>query len=744
MRPSASDLPKKAEQSTSFHLLHEKIQRWIWQQGWTELRDAQETAIQPVLEGKLDVIIAAATASGKTEAAFLPILSRLLLNDAGGECVIYLSPLKALINDQFGRMEQLCEQLAIPVYPWHGDISSSRKKVFLTKPAGILLITPESLEALMVRNGHGLSTLFAKLAYIVVDELHSFIGDERGRQLQSLLHRIDCTIGRSTPRIGLSATLGDMRLAADFLRPGKDEDVTLIVSRDGGQGLKLQVRGYIRQSGMNETEEKSESGLVRGGINSIAEDLYQTLRGSSNLVFANKKSSIETFADQLRRKCEQHSVPNEFWPHHGSLSKELREEAEAAIKDKSRPVSVICTNTLEMGVDIGSVASVAQVSCPPSVASLRQRLGRSGRRGEPSVLRIYICEDEIKGDVILAVKLRIELVQTIAMVQLLLAKWYEPPVAGKLHFSTLVQQTMALIAQYGGVTAQQAWRLLCETGAFKPVTQQMFMELLREMGRRTLIMQSSDGLLLHGELGEKIVNHYDFYAVFTSNDEYRIVNGSRTLGTLPVNSPLTAGSFLIFGGRRWIVASVDEKKRVIDVKPSGGGAVPSFTSDVSMMVHDMVRKEMKSVYQTTNIPVFLDATAKELLIEARENFDRYKLARSNLIQEGKDTLLFCWSGDRAMQTVVFLLANRGLEIVKEGVVIRVYNLTPEKVSDAMQSLCEDGMPSLLDLAESVKNKTREKYDRFLPPDLLNEDYASASFDLKGAERLLRELCGVDR
>lgn len=743
MRPSASNIPETGEQSTSFHLLHEKIQRWIWQQGWTELRDAQEAAIQPVLEGKQDVIIAAATASGKTEAAFLPILSRLLRDDAGGECVIYLSPLKALINDQFGRMEQLCGQLSIPVHPWHGDISSSRKHAFLKKPAGILLITPESLEALLVRNGHDLSTIFSKLSYIVVDELHSFIGEERGRQLQSLLHRIDCAAGRSTLRIGLSATLGDMRLAADFLRPGKGADVSLIVSRDGGQGLKLLLRGYIKQSGLKGEEDESESDLMRGGTYAIAEELYQTLRGSSNLVFANQRTAIELLADRLRIKCEKQAVPNEFWPHHGSLSKELREEAEAAIKDKTRPVSVICTNTLEMGVDIGSVASVAQVGCPPSVASLRQRLGRSGRRGEPSVLRIFICENEINSKAKLADKLRTELVQTIAMVQLLLAKWYEPPVTGKLHLSTLVQQIMALIAQYGGVTAQQAWRLLCETGAFKPVTQQMFMGLLREMGKHLLIMQSSDGLLLHGELGEKIVNHYDFYAVFATNDEFRIVNGSRTLGTLPVKSPLTAGSFLIFGGRRWMVVSVDEKKRVIDVKPSGGGTALSFVGDLSMMVHDRVRQEMKGVYQATGIPVFLDAAAKKLLIEARENFDRYELASRNLVLEGKDTLLFGWSGDRTMQTLVFLLANRGLEVVKEGVVIRVSNATPDKVSAVMKSICDDGMPSLLDLAESVKNKVREKYDRFLPPDLLNEDYAAACFDLNGAERLMQELCSDD-
>ncbi len=732
MHHSASDNPPRGTESSSFNLLHEKIQRWIWQQGWTELRDAQEAAVQPILEAKNDVIIAAATASGKTEAAFLPILSRLMRNESANESVIYLSPLKALINDQFNRMEQLCEELSITVHPWHGDISSSRKHGFLKKPSGILLITPESLEALLVRNGHSLNTLFAKLAYIVIDEMHSFIGDERGRQLQSLLHRIDCSIGRITPRIGLSATLGDMQSAADYLRPDKGKNVSLIVSRDGGQGLKLLLRGYISQSGLVESEKPPEVNVAQGGLSAIAEDLYQTLHGSSNLVFANRRTLIEWFADQLRLKCEQQGMLNVFWPHHGSLSKELREEAENAIKDKTKPVNIICTSTLEMGVDIGSVASVAQVGCPPSVSSLRQRMGRSGRRGEPSVLRIYICEDEVNGESSLSCKLRTDLVQTIAIVQLLLQKWYEPPATNKLHLSTLVQQLMALIAQYGGVTALQAWRLLCETGPFKQVSNQIFMELLREMGRKELIVQSSDGLLLHGKLGEKIVNHYDFYAVFSTSNEYRIVNGSRTLGTLPIISPLQVGSFLIFGGRRWLVVSVDEPKRVIDVKASTGGKAPFFGGGVAF-VHDRVRQEMKSIYQSTDIPVFLDSTAKALLVEARDNFNRYELASRTLILVGKDTLLFSWSGDRSMNTLKVLLEHSGLKPHTEGIALRVCDATPDKVLDVIRSFTEDGIPPLTLLASSVANKVREKYDRFLTTDLLNMDYAAACFDMAGIQ-----------
>ncbi len=215
-----NNLPSSSsDESQAFYLLDEKVRRWVWNQGWTALRDAQEMAIPPILVGETDVIIAAATATGKTEAAFLPICSRLLVKEENhNACVVYLSPLKALINDQFSRMQQLCELLDIPVHPWHGDVSGSKKQKFLKHPKGILLITPESLEAMFVNNGSAIPQLFDKLLCIVVDELHSFIGSERGRQLQSLLHRIEFTVKRRIPRIGLSATIGDMRLASQFLR----------------------------------------------------------------------------------------------------------------------------------------------------------------------------------------------------------------------------------------------------------------------------------------------------------------------------------------------------------------------------------------------------------------------------------------------------------------------------------------------------------------------------------------------
>ncbi|WP_029573718.1 DEAD/DEAH box helicase, partial [Pseudomonas syringae] len=216
----------------------------MWSQGWTSLRDAQEWAIPALIDADRDVIIAASTAAGKTEAAFLPILTHLLNNTDAPGAVLYISPLKALINDQWDRLTRLCERLEIPVVGWHGDVSASRKHRFLKSPRGILLITPESLEALFVNRGSALAGLFQPLRYIVIDELHAFIGSERGKQLQSLMHRVETVVGKKLPRVGLSATLGEMALAREFLRPGQGRRMDEIISQASGQDLQVQVRGY--------------------------------------------------------------------------------------------------------------------------------------------------------------------------------------------------------------------------------------------------------------------------------------------------------------------------------------------------------------------------------------------------------------------------------------------------------------------------------------------------------------------
>lgn len=732
-------LPPSSSDSTGFELLEPRIQRWIWSEGWTSLRDAQERAIPALLGADQDVIIAAATAAGKTEAAFLPILTNLLADQDTPGAVLYISPLKALINDQWDRLTRLCDELELPVIAWHGDISSSRKHRFLKNPQGILLITPESLEALFVNRGTSLAGLFTNLRYLVVDELHAFIGSERGKQLQSLMHRVEAVIARPLPRVGLSATLGDMQLAAAFLRPNAPHRVSVIESKGSGQVLKVQVRGYVESKQV--LPEPPEGEEVFSPDHAIAEHLFQVLRGSNNLIFPNSRTQVEWFADNLRRRCEKQSVPNEFWPHHGSLAKDIREETEKALKAGDQPATAVCTTTLELGVDIGSIKTVVQIGPPPSVASLRQRLGRSGRRpGEAAILRSYCKERRLDDGSPLSDRLRQTLVQSIAMIRLLMQGWFEPPRVQGLHLSTLVQQCLSVIAQRGGATAADLWNVLVRSGPFAAVEQGSFKSLLRAMGERDLIVQESSGLLLPGVVGESMINHYDFYSAFVSNEEFRLVCDGKPLGALPVSRPLIVDQRIIFAGRRWRVTALDTEAKVIVVRSDPGGAPPSFDG-LGARIHDRVREEMKVVLLDTDIYPYLDSTAQELLAEARRAFSDLGLAQSSVVEGAGKTYLFTWQGDWTNDALAILLTYTGLPSENSGLVIEVDG-DRAAVESSLAQIAGWERIDEFNVLENVQNMAQEKWDWALPLELLIQSYSTMQLDLEGARAMAQALAAL--
>lgn len=724
---------------SNIELLDERIQRWVWAKGWTTLRDAQELAIPALLEGQKDVIIAAATASGKTEAAFLPILSKLVRNGEEMGVALYISPLKALINDQWDRLDQLCEEIEVPVVPWHGDISPARKRRFMKRPQGVLLITPESLEAMFVLRGHEVRRFFGELEYVVVDELHAFIGSDRGKQLQSLLRRIEAAIDRRVPRVGLSATLGDMGMAASFLRPAAAA-AEVISSTAAGQELKVQLRGYLIEGVQETLVAEPEQAAESAAHASIADHLFKVLHGSNNLLFPNSRSNVEYYSDLLRRRCEREGIPNEFWPHHGSLSREIREDTEAALKAGDRPATAICTTTLELGIDIGAVRCVAQIGPPPSVAALRQRLGRSGRRpGEAAILRAYVMEHAVTRESSLSDRLREGLVQSTATIRLLLERWFEPPRAGGLHLSTLVQQVLSMIAERGGVSAAEVSRTLVVDGPFAALNPRQLAALLREMGRRELVVQDSSGALLLGQLGERLVGSHDFYAAFASSEEWQIVQDGRALGTLPIDSPVFEGTCIIFGGRRWKILNVCPEPAVLTVAPDPSGRPPMFDSG-RPMVHERIRVEMRKILGEDGDIGYLDARAQGLLREARKFYRDARLAERMVVMDGKTVLLLSWAGDFANNALVLLLRSLGLETgSNDGLVIRCEGWGLDRLVDACSDIVGLDEVDLLAMLKDVENIGQSKWDWALPRELLVQSYASMHLDIAAAKEVAARL-----
>ena len=729
----------------SFQKLHPVVQKWVYKQGWKDLREIQQQSIVPILSGNTDVVISASTAAGKTEAAFLPACSAIAdQRDSFG--IVYISPLKALINDQYRRLEQLSDMLDMTVTPWHGDSLQSKKKKARRDPQGILLITPESLESLLIRESGWVKTAFELLQYIIIDEYHAFIGSERGFQLQSLMFRLESLLEREKPipRIALSATLGDMDSVLSYLRPVKSLPCELIEGSKNHSTLKIQIRGYLDCK-------PDEAGEVLSADMQIAKDLYGLLRGDSHLVFANSRARTEIFAATLSDMCKEDAVPNEFFPHHGSLAKELRQELESRLQQENKPTTAVCTMTLELGIDIGKVKSVAQVTAPHSVASLRQRLGRSGRRGDPAILRMFIAENELILSSNVVDKLRIELLQSIAMIRLLLVrKWYEPAGTEQFHFSTLLHQILAVISQWGGVRADQLWALLCKSGSFSKVSLEHFKMLLTDMGEQRLITQLSSGELVIGDKGEKLVGHYTFYAVFNTPEEFRIIVNGKTLGTIPLDDQIIAGQIIIFAGRRWIIEIIDTSKKAIYVKAAKGGKPPKFSGG-SMSVHDEVRQEMYQVYVQGDYRIkvadtsldFLDSTAKELFSEGLKIFRDLNLKENFIISQGKSVFIMPWLGDKIVLTLKYLFIKHEYKSISEyGGIIEVQDVQESEVINTLKKIITDKKVTNTDLAEIIierEVKHLEKYDYLLPEPLLNIGFGAKVFDVKGALKWITNL-----
>lgn len=719
--------------SGAYEKLARPIQKWVRNAGWRELRDIQARATFAVFESSGDVIVAASTSGGKTEAAFLPLLSQVIDSPrtTGGFDILYIAPLKALITDQARRLSSICVETGIKVTPWHGDVSASIKSKARKNPSGVLLITPESLEALFIRRGLEIERLFGATRAVVIDELHSVLDIERGVQLRSLLTRLELATKRQIRRIGLSATLGDMDLAKSYLRADSPKSVILIEAKGGSAELQVQLRGYVEGEDDKDTLPAAQT---------ISTHLFQNLRGADNLVFAGSRQSVELYTDRLRTLCDDERLPQEFYAHHANLARDHRDFVEQRLKDGKDPTTAICTSTLELGIDIGDVACVAQIGAPFSVASLRQRLGRSGRReGRPAILRQYIVEAKLTTKSNFADRLRLGLVRAIAMIELLLERWCEPPQSTALHLSTLVHQVLSLIAQHGGVKPPSLFKTLCIDGPFRQVDQGTFLEVLRALGSHNspLIEQDVTGLLLLGAGGEKLVEHHSFYAAFQTPDEYRLLTSSKDLGSIPVQNVITPGMLLIFGGRRWQVIDVDDQARVISVTPSTAGVPPKFGGDVGS-IHDRVIEKMFQILEGVDRPIYLDQTAVDLLDEARREYARSLFGSNRIVQVGERAFAIATRrGTVKTNTLALALIAKGLSVqVYDGFLEVTGGADFESLKATIQEI---SVSSNIDLFKHKPNLVFEKFHRFLPNALLKLDALSTRFAVEALPEICREL-----
>ena len=559
------------------------VQEYIYQNHWENLRSIQVAAADAIFNTDENVLLTASTASGKTEAAFFPIITLFSEDMPSSVGCIYIGPLKALINDQFSRLNDLCAEADIPVWHWHGDVAQSHKAKLMRHPSGILQITPESLEALLLHKHAAIAKLFGDLRFVVIDEVHSLLRGDRGGQTLCLIERLSRIAGVNPRRIGLSATIGDPEGTGEFLSLGTGRKT--IIPKIDAKGSKWRLsmeHFYVKDVQAAEDkqipdalpvlEEKTDDAPANAdpGIGYI----FEHTRGKKCLVFVNSREECEMVTTTLRHYCELNHEPDRFLVHHGNLSASYRETAEGIMKDDSQYMTTVTTATLELGIDIGRLERAFQIDAPWTVSSFLQRMGRTGRRELPPEMWFVIREDEPEVRAMLPTTIPWKLLQGIALVQLYLEeRWVEPPRLDRLPFSLLYHQTMSTLASCGELSPRALADRVLRLHYFHRITQEDYRVLLRHLIATDHIQQTEQGGLIVGLAGERVINSFKFYGVFQESEEYTVRSESQELGT--VVSPPPVGEKLAIAGHVWQVLDVDHKRRLIYCQQVKG-SVPAY------------------------------------------------------------------------------------------------------------------------------------------------------------------------
>jgi len=736
------------------------IQDFIYQNGWESLRAVQVAAGDALFNTEDNLLLSASTASGKTEAAFFPILTQFYEDPPRSVGAIYIGPLKALINDQFLRLNDLCREAEVPVWHWHGDVSQSHKAKLLKKPSGILQITPESLEALLLHKHAYIPKLFHDLRFIVIDEVHSLMRGDRGGQTLCLIQRL-CRLANVNPRrIGLSATIGDPEAAAAFLSAGTGRGTVIPRIEQKGARWRLSMEHfYIAANQASETEDSEEAKQAMAEALPVLEEasdtapkaadpgigyIYEHSRTKKCLVFVNSREECETVCTTLRQYCEAKHEPDRFLIHHGNLSASYRETAESVMKDEAECKTTVTTATLELGIDIGRLERAFQIDAPFTVSSFLQRMGRTGRRDLPPEMWFVIREEQPEARAMLPVTVPWSLLQGIALVQLYLEERYvEPPKLDRLPYSLLYHQTMSTLASSGEMSPAALASKVLSLAYFHRITQEDYRILLRHLLSIDHIQKTENGGLIVGLAGERQINSFKFYAVFQENEEYTVRSESEELGTIVLPPP--PGEKIALAGHVWVVEEVDHQRHLVYCRLVKG-KVPAYFGQCPGDIQTKVLERMqKALLEETSYP-YLMKNAAARLVEARQAARLSHVAEEPLICLGGEMWCLCpWLGSYAFLALErFLKLRCAKRLGLSGLdVSRPYFMQFKMKADrdSFYRILLETVEEPLDPMELVypgEVPIFEKYDEFVPPELVKKGFA---YGILGIEEMKARIRG---
>lgn len=724
-----------------FNMLAPFIQDFIYENKWEELRGIQVAACEVIFGGSQNLLLSSGTASGKTEAAFLPVLTEIYNHPSSSVAVLYISPLKALINDQFKRLEQLLTDSHIPVTKWHGDASVTRKNKLVKRPEGILQITPESLESLLTNKRGACLSLFSDLRFVIIDEVHHFMRDVRGIQLLCVLDRLRMLTGVNPRRIGLSATLGDLSLAQEWLNTGTGRECAAPVTDEGKKRIRLHIERFVNYADKRDFEERDSSENVARvdsggdiGDREHYEYLFRQTLDKKTIIFTNGREETESVMAHLREIALKHKAPDVYRVHHGNVSALLRENTEDEMKSDDEKIVTGATVTLELGIDIGSLDQAVQIGAPLNVSSFAQRLGRCGRRGQvPQLLFTFVESLKINSSDVLG-PINWNFIRIIAIIELYLRDhWLEPIPPLNHPYNLLYHQTMSCLKSNGEMSPAGLAQTILSLGCFRKIPQEDYKILLTHLIDIDQLERTEGGGLAIGRAGEKIVNSHKFLTVFLAPEYFLVKDENRTIGTVDKVYPV--GTRFSLAGISWETVDINVKSKVLFVKRVPGISVVEWDVDFEVELHTVLVQKLRSVLLKDDPYPYLSERCRERLNEIRY------ISRNSGILEHLVTALsdrkfaiFPWVGTRQLVTLHYALRQRGikskipweisvyLEVVFPG--------TKKELEDIVADILRSDLdPYSLPLPEKIQ--INGKYNEFIPLPLLRKQFVEDYLDFEG-------------
>lgn len=679
--------------------------------GWTSLRPVQELAGEAILDGK-NAVVLAPTAGGKTEASMFPALAGLVEHEPDGVGVIYIAPIKALLNNQEDRLGMYAEMVGLRRFVWHGDVTDSAKRRFVKEPAEILMTTPESLEVMLVSSRSPVARLFKDLRLIVIDEVHALAGTDRGAHLMSVIERLAPASQNDIQRVGLSATVGNPDQILAWLKGSSKRE------------------GVVVDPPKNPAKRDLFIGL-HDSIPDLAVEAASRAAGKKSLFFCQSRALTETVAERMRGRGI------DVFVHHSSVSLEERKAAEDRFAHGTN-ACIVCTSTLELGIDVGDLDLVFQANAPSSVSSFMQRMGRTGRRAGTTPNTTFLCEDPEA------------VLQAVALIELARAGWVEHVARQERCWPVLVHQLLALTLQHGAISAERCWEQLARVPDFKLITRDEFTAVIEHMKKEDFLFESG-GLLSMGTKAEKRFgrkNFLELYAVFSSPVLYRVVTqAKRDVGSLEqdfVDRLVEQMSSFLLGGRAWTVDRVSHEEREIVVREAPGGVKPSWGGFIPAHLGFEVCQGMKRVLTETTRYLYVDEPGMRHIQTKRDELGELLGRAGHAVQlDGGLAHWWTFAGGRVNHTLKYAFeVIEGWKVVADNFQLRIEGdgIGHESVRRAIGKMASPGFWDAPETRRAVLAKLPEyrlsKFQDCLPELFALEVIENYLLDVSGTAQWL--------